>query len=108
MPEIPQDYVDNMPEIYKKIFSAFWMFNPTRKQGHGISANSIFSVVSDKYTLGEVLVACDSMADNGVLEKKNGNFYHPTELGEEILLAVTGKAPVEVPPFQLPPTPSGA
>jgi len=105
MPEIPAEYIDQMPEIYKKIFGAFWMFNPTRKQEHGISANSIYSVVSDKYSLGEVVAACDSMAEQGVMEKKNGNFYHPTQVGEQILEAVTGKKPVEVPPFPPPPAP---
>lgn len=104
MPDIPPDYVESMPDIYKKIFGAFWMFNPTRKQGHGIAVQSVYSAVSDKYSLGEVISACESMAAQGVLEQKNGNFYHPTELGERILEAVTGKKVEEVPPFQLPPS----
>jgi hypothetical protein len=103
MTEISSEYVDKLPEIYKRIFHALWMFNPRRKTEYLIPIQSLFSVLSDDFTFGEVSVACESMVERGVLEKKDDEFVYPTELGESILLAVTGKNPVEVEPFPLPP-----
>jgi hypothetical protein len=104
MVKISDEYVNSLPQIYKDIFGAFWMFNPTRKQDYEIPVQSLFSVLSEKYTLGEIALACDSMSQRNVLEKTNKDFYHPTSLGEQILLAVTAKPPVEVEPFPEPPT----
>jgi hypothetical protein len=103
MPQITQGYLEQLAPIYKDVLAAFWRFDPTRKNGEGLAFQSLYSVLDEQYTLGEIRAACLELEKGGAVEIRNGIFAHPTELGEELITAVTGKAPITVPPF-VPPT----
>ena len=100
MPGI-DEYVKSLPAIYYDVLAAFPQFDPTRKVGHGLSYQSLYSALNEEYTLGQIRMACERMAEGGVMEIKNEIFAHPTPLGEELIAAVTGGGvPLpEVPPF---------
>jgi hypothetical protein len=102
---VPHEYVESLPAIYRDILAAFPEFDATRKQGYGLSYQSLYSALDGKYTLGEIVLACQEMAKGGVAEIKNEIFVHPTALGEELIAGITnGKvAQVAVPPFPPPP-----
>jgi hypothetical protein len=89
-------YVKSLPDIYRDILAAFPRFDPTRKTGYGLSYPSLYSALDGKYKLGEIRMACEKMADGGVLEIKNEIFAHPTPIGEELIAAITG-GPVPLP-----------
>ena len=95
------DDVDSLPEIYRDILAAFPQFNPTRTVGYGLSYQSLSSALDDKYRLGQIKTACESMAAGGVMEIKNDIFACPTPLGEELITTITGIAAptLEVEPF---------
>lgn len=102
---VTEEYVSSLPGVYRDILAAFPQFDPTRKVGYGLSYQSLYSAMDAKYKLGEIRMACEQMADGGVMEIKNEIFVHPTPLGEELIAAVTdGNVPLPtVPPFN-PPT----
>lgn len=95
------DDVDSLPEIYRDILAAFPQFNPTRTVGYGLSYQSLSSALDDKYRLGQIKTACESMAEGGVMEIKHDIFACPTPLGEELITTITGIAAptLEVEPF---------
>ena len=101
--ELPDD-VDSLPEIYRDILAAFPQFNSTRTVGYGLSYQSLYSALDDKYRLGQIKTACESMAAGGVMEIKHDIFACPTPLGEELITAITGIAAptLEVEPFPPP------
>jgi hypothetical protein len=99
---VADEYVRNLPEIYRDILAAFPEFSPTRKAGYGLSFPSLYSALDGRYTLGEIELACEQMARAGVMEIKHTIFATPTPAGEELIAAVTGGNPAPkagVPPF---------
>lgn len=103
MAVITGDYISTLAPIYKDVLGAFHHFDPTRQLCDGLAYQSLFSVLSDKYTLGEVRSACLELAKGGAVEIRNSIFAHPTELGEELIEAITGEKPRSLPPFLPPP-----
>ena len=104
---ITDEYVESLPDIYRDVLAAFPQFDPTRKFGYGLAYQSLYSALDGKYTFGQIEMACENMAEGGVMEIKHTTFACPTPLGEELIAAVTGGpiAPgLEVPPFNPPPT----
>jgi hypothetical protein len=101
---ITEEYVKGLPEIYRDILIAFPRFDPTRRVGYGLSYPSLYSALNGKYGLGEIRMACERMAEGGVMEIKNEIFAHPTPLGEELIAAASsGRVPAQaVPPFHPP------
>lgn len=101
---VTDEYVKSLPAIYRDILVAFPRFDPTRKVGYGLAYQSLYSALEGKYTLGEIRMACERMAEGGVMEIKNGIFAHPTSLGEELIAAAAGgHVPAQaVPPFHPP------
>lgn len=101
---ISEVYVKSLPPIYRDILAAFPRFDSTRKVGYGLSYQSLYSALDGKYNLSEIRMACERMAEGGVMEIKNEIFVHPTPLGEELIAAVTGGTVPEpaVPPFNPP------
>src|SRR6266571_1891642 len=86
---ITHEYVESLPAIYRDILAAFPQFDATRKIGYGLSYQSLYSALNGKYNLGEIRMACERMAEGGVMEIRNEIFVHPTPLGEELIAAVT-------------------
>lgn len=98
MPTITRDYLETVPEVYKDILGAFPRFDPTRGPGDTLAMQAIFSVLDDKYTLGEVRAACHELAKGGAVEISHGSFVNPTELGERLIEAM-GFERRSLPPF---------
>lgn len=103
MATITDDYLQTLAPIYKDVFRAFQMFNPARREGEGFAFQTLYSVLSDKYTLGQIQEACRELEKGHAVEIRNGIFAHPTPLGEELIEAVTGTRPIPLPPFSPPP-----
>ena len=104
---IPDKYVKSLPDIYRDILAAFPRFNATRKVGYGLAYQSLYSALDGKYLLGQIMQACQNMAEENVMEIKNEIFVCPTDLGEELIAAITGGTvppALKVPPFKPPNT----
>jgi hypothetical protein len=101
---VTQKYVDDLPPIYRDILAVFPDAEPARKAGWGLAYQTLASRLSDKYSLGEIMQACEKMDHGGAVEIKNRMFVHPTDLGEEIVALLTGKraGQVSVPEFPSP------
>ena len=87
-------YAKGLPEIYREILAAFPAIDPGRKAGYGVAFQTLavnFWNTGRGYSLGEVQEACKQLESSGFIEIKNGIFAHPTELGEQLIAAVTGK-----------------
>jgi hypothetical protein len=101
---VTDKYVKGLPEIYRDILAAFPRFDPTRRMGYGLSYPSLYSALNGKYNLGEIRLACERMAESGVMEIKNELFAHPTPLGEELIAAAAGgRVPAQAVPAFPPP-----
>lgn len=116
MPVVTQEYVDSLPPIYRDILAAFPEIEPARKPGWGLAYQTLFArldeehsqgVIAQKYSLGEIIQACENMQQGGAVDIKNRIFVHPRHFGEELIVFLTRREPVEsrVPPF--PAIPSG-
>ena len=104
MSTVTQKYVDSLPEIYRDILSAFPDAEPARKAGWGLAYSTLYERLDRKHSLGEIIQACEQMAQGKAVEIKNRMFVCPTPLGEEIIVLLTGKKPSErqVAPFPSP------
>ena len=86
-------YARSLPPIYRDILAAFPEIEPGRKAGYGLAFQTLamhFANIRRGYSLGEVQEACKRLAEAGFIEIKNGIFAHPTDLGEQLIAAVTG------------------
>lgn len=102
---VDAEYAESLPPIYRDILAAFPQFSPTRKSGWGLSYQSLYSALNGKYNLGEIMAACEQMAQADVMKIKHRIFATPTPLGEELIAAVTGgnvASTAIVPPFPTP------
>lgn len=105
MATVTSKYVETLPAIYRDILAAFPAVDPSRKAGFGLAFQSLYSALDGRYGLDEIMSASRNMADGGAVEIRNGIFVVPTELGEEIITAITGHQsapPVVIPPFPRP------
>ncbi len=87
-------YAKGLPPIYRDILAAFPAIEPGRRAGYGIAFQTLamhFANSGEGYGFGEVQDACEQLADNGFIKIKNGIFAHPTDLGEQLISAVTAK-----------------
>ena len=103
------DYAEGLPEIYREILAAFPRFMPTRKAGFGLGFQSLaadFESRGLKYTMGQIILACEKMRERGLVEIKHRLFVCPTEHGEQLISAITGLEPAAaVTVDDLPPLP---
>jgi hypothetical protein len=100
-------YATSLPPVYRDIMTAFPEIEPGRKAGYGLAFQTLaahFTNTGRPYGLGDVREACMKLAENGFFEIRHGIFAHPTELGEQLIAAVTGRpAAIE---SRLPPLPA--
>jgi hypothetical protein len=97
---VTAEYVENLPEIYHDLLGAFPRFDATRKSGSGLAFQSLYSALEGKYTIGEIILACEEMQRGGAIEIRNDIFAHPTPAGEDLIAKITrGDLPPAVPPF---------
>lgn len=88
------EYAKTLPSIYHDIMAAYPEVEPGRKAGYGLAFQTLvmhFINTRRGWALAEVQEACKQLADTGFLEIKNGIFAHPTDIGEQLIAAVTGK-----------------
>ena len=91
-----ESYARNLPAIYREILAAFPEIEPCRKAGDGLAFQTLamhFANTSIRWGFGDVQAACEQLKQHRFLEIKNGIFAHPTDLGEQLIAAVTGKPP---------------
>ena len=105
---IDDQYIKNLPDIYRDVLEAYPQFNSTRIVGDGLAYRSLYSALADenkRYSLGQIKRACENMADVGLMVIKHSMFACPTPKGEELISAITGRmTPVsDVPPIEAPP-----
>lgn len=96
--------VDSLPQIYRDILDGFWMFNPNSRPEWGIAAETLYSVLHDKWELGELREACEQMVEGGAMRKDADLFYHPTGLGQAMIqIRQKRRDKTPVPKFVWPP-----
>ena len=105
---ISQDYIDSLPEIYRDILRTYAMFSPPHRLTDGLAFQTLYSGLDDRYSLAEIRMACERMADAGVLEIRNGIFAHPTPVGVEIINRLTEGQTARVTVPEFPPLPQEA
>lgn len=105
MPAITQNYVDSLPEIYQDILRSVPRYVSQFEIGGGIAVASLAAVLGDKYSYSEIRLACERMANAGVLSRQSEQLFVPTNLGGRLveLLAVGTLPEQTVPEFPLPP-----
>ena len=90
-----KEYARNLPPIYRDIMAAFPGIEPGRKAGYGLAFQTLtmhFANTGRGYGLWEVQEACKQLANSGFIEIRDGIFAHPTDLGEQLIAVVTGRA----------------
>lgn len=90
MVAISDAYVEQLPDIYKDVLRTFALLNPPQRLADGAAVQSLWSNLHDKYTLAQVRVACEKMADAGVVTLKNEIFVHVTPTGLRLVELLTG------------------
>ena len=116
MPVVTQEYVDSLPPIYRDILAALPEIETARIPGWGATFQSLSAWLNEKhsqgeiaqrYSLHEIIQACENMQGGGAVDIKDRIFVHPKPFGEELIVLLTRHEPVvsRVPPF--PPIPSG-
>ena len=86
MPAITEDYVDQLPQIYKDILKTFFMFNPQKRIGERVAMQSLYSALRDKqHTLAQIRAACEKMEEAGVVRISDTIFVEPTDTGKELI-----------------------
>lgn len=101
MPKISQQFADSLPDIYRDILKAIPRFNSQRELGAGIAIQSLYASLDNRYSLSQVRLVCERMAEAGVLELRHEIFVYPTELGTELVRQVAAESFAEaaVPEF---------
>jgi len=85
MAVVTEQYLADLPKIYQDILDVFWMFNPNQRSDRGLASDSIYAMLRDRYTIGEVTEACDLMVSGGAFRLEKEIFCFPTELGTEMI-----------------------
>ncbi|MGA2065100.1 MAG: hypothetical protein ABSG86_09030 [Thermoguttaceae bacterium] len=105
---VTKKYVEDLPDIYRDILTAFPEIEPARKAGEGLAYQTLYGRLQNwpegeglydyvqahrrrSWSLGEVVQACQNMERGGAVVIKHDIFVHPTPLGEEMIAILTGK-----------------
>lgn len=108
MATVTPEYVQGLPSIYQEILRAYPRLEPGRRAGYGLMLQTLYEELRGEFSPEEIKHACEQMADGAAVTIQQGGFVRPTNLGEDIIAALTGhrSAPERaVPPF--PPPPKG-
>jgi hypothetical protein len=105
MSVVTEEYLKTVPSIYRDILAAFPKLEPSRKAGYGLAYQTLYETLRDRYSMGEIVEACEQMEQAEVVEIKDRFFVHPTEVGEQIIEGLTGHRAEKrrLPAFPLPP-----
>jgi hypothetical protein len=106
-PMTTREFAESLPDIYRDILRAFPLFVPRGTPRAGVAFQSLYVGLGDKYTLAEVRVACERMAEAGVMTIEHEIFAHPTARGQELIAALVGETAEDTVP-EFPPLPETA
>jgi len=87
-------YADALPPIYRDILAAFPEIEPGRKAGYGLAFQTLAMHFANRripHGFGEVQEACRRLAEKGFFDIRNEIFAHPTDLGEQLISAISGR-----------------
>jgi hypothetical protein len=120
MAVVTQQYVDSLPPIYRDILAAFPEIAPARKVGEGLTFQTLFARLREAarprtqrdtrrtaWSYREIVEACRNMERAGAVKIEQTMFVCPTEVGEQIIAALTGKQAAEHHVDEFPPIPQG-
>ena len=100
-----QRYADDLPAIYRELLAVFPQIDPHRHAGDGLAPQSLHARLGERYSYRQVLDASDRLADAGVF-LRSGILLRPTDIGERLITAVTGRTPEPDDVPDLPPLPT--
>jgi hypothetical protein len=89
-------YADRLPAIYRTVLSAFPRVSPKRRVGDGLSADTILEFIEEEseYRADDAGDALRRLIAGGFLTESRNILIAPTPLGEQLIVAVSGHAPV--------------
>jgi hypothetical protein len=104
MSTVTEQYVNSLPEIYRDILASFPAIEPARSFGDGLTYQTLYSHLHEKWSMTEILQACEQMSHANAVILRMRLFVCPTDFGEQIIASLTGKKPSvrQVPAFPLP------
>ena len=107
-----RQYGVQLPEIYRVIIRAFPECEPDRREGYGLSLETIYDHFPEEAELGldDVEEAIDKLAERDFVTVNEVGGVYPTPLGERLITALTGHVPrrakvvpeLPAPPWSLP------
>ena len=105
-----REYAAKLPQIYKDILAAFSKADPSRRQGDAVGLERLQEALpgsefdTSRPSLRDFNEAVGNLCFEEILEETGFAGVYPTELGERLIAAVTGrKAPLKVvPPLPVP------
>lgn len=108
-PEQMKAYADGLPEIYRKIVTGINAVQPDRVSGQGVFLYDLLSALAEAPPPHHPAVvyyrAIQHLRDSGFLAgEADSRSLQPTDLGEELIAAVTGRRaePLSVPELPKP------
>lgn len=103
-----REYAAKLPQIYRDILKAFQAATPNRWHGDSLRVEVIRDGLPGsefdprRPSLREIDVAIENMCDAAILDDTGFAAYFPTDLGERLIAALTGR---ESPKAVVPPLP---
>ena len=103
-----REYAAKLPQIYKDILAAFQRVSPNRWHGDALRIEAIRDGLpgsefdTQRPSLRAIAVAIDNMQDAEILDDNGFTAYFPTDVGERLIAALTGR---ESPKPLIPPLP---
>jgi hypothetical protein len=107
-PEQLKAYADSLPDIYRQVLKALHAADPDRRYGDKVIPHLLWqqlATVRSEYVHREYQFALEELAQSGFLVYEDEpDWWRVTDVGEELLTAVTGKRAktVVVPPLPKP------
>lgn len=104
------EYAAKLPQIYKDILAAFPRVSPNRWHGDALRVDAIrggqsgTELDAQRPSLRAIEVAIENMRDAEILDDNGFDTVFPTDLGERLIAALTGRMspkPV-IPPLPVP------
>jgi hypothetical protein len=94
-PDQIKAYAESLPDIYRQVLTALHTADPDRRYGDGVVSYQLWqqlTAVRSQYARRDYEFALQELEQSGfVRHLEDIPFWQVTELGEELLAAVTGR-----------------